>query len=580
MQHLAAQRRWRQASAAPAALPGSGAPVALLDGHDRRGASHGAPPRWCAARRRCADTDVVAAPCGRSCRAGPSTHATSPAAEAGGAAASARAPASGRSAPADANADAAPPHPFGPAGAAQAGSPDESTQPAAAAWRPPGAHALLVGQLAAREAQHADARPGSPGSHPVAVSTSPSCASRLPSPEPGAAGAGSARGRPDAGAAASPSPEQRAGAGQAQPRPPPSPAERHASWRAARSGGLRLDPATLPAAGRPSGPPSARRPGSASPGGRRSVGASPSRSSQQGSSPHSSAGGYVGKPLSTTPTRAGAPRRAGAAASRGSSPCGEYLLARQDATGGTPVRAAAPGGGPFGGGRARLRSPSPMPGAAAAASDPGPEWLVALLADAAREAAQPSAALRAPAAAEAASEGGAAPRPGMRRRWELPGAGEALVLHGNAGDAPEPLAFAQRGWAAGDALRLADSGAAADAVLEGVGGRGSCADDAQSEHADARPDPAGAEDKARDGDGGGAWVPLSQAVDACVLAGVRMQYACASRACLGRAPVPLQGPADALCWPCEHACTQMIIMCGPACLFFSGPQRTSPGTAR
>jgi len=229
------------------------------------------------------------------------------------------------------------------------------------------------------------------------------------------------------------------------------------------------------------------------------------------------------------------------------------------------MRAGAPAaaGGPFGSGGARLRSPSPTPGAAAAASGPGPEWLVALLADAAREAAAPSAALPAPTAAEAASEGGAAGPPRMRRHWELPGAGETLVLHGKAGAAPDPLAFAELG-AGGDAFGLADSGAAADAALAEVGGWGGRADDARSERATARPAPAGAEDEAGDGVGGGAWVPLTQAVDACVLAGVRAQYACASRACLGRAPVPLQGPADALAGPVCKPAPRMLCAALPA----------------
>lgn len=91
--------------------------------------------------------------------------------------------------------------------------------------------------------------------------------------EPGSAGSSSA-------ASGSPEPRLRDAVKRAERRPP-SPAERRASWLASRTRGSRVDPASLPAAGRPTG--AGRRPASASPG-RRSAGASPS----QGSSPRSS----------------------------------------------------------------------------------------------------------------------------------------------------------------------------------------------------------------------------------------------------------------------------------------------------
>ena len=272
-------------------------------------------------------------------------------------------------------------------------------------------------------------------------------------------------------------PEGDAG-GQPGKRRPPSPAERRASWLAARAGGPRVDPSTLPAAGRPTG--SGRRPGSASPGLRSSGGSKTlTPSASQGSTPMSAA-----------------TRRAGASPSEG--PVQGSGLRTM-----TPVRMVALHGGSAG--RPPV-SPAPAP-----PPEQGPAWLTALLAEAAKAAAGPAEAERAVSTGPEAGPGAGRPyaRP-ERRRWELPDAGvicDALAIRDSAGRALEEACAAQGGSrAAGTGQVPVEAGGAV-----GVQGRiaeGECS----------------------------GWAPLAEVVDVCVLAGVRAQYACSSRACLGCAP--------------------------------------------
>ena len=257
----------------------------------------------------------------------------------------------------------------------------------------------------------------------------------------------------------------------------PSPAGRRASWLAARAGGLRVDPATLPAAGLPTG--SGRRPGSASPGLR-----SGTSSGSKGQTPSAS--------LGSTPTSAAA-RRPGASPSEGPAQ-GLWLNVV------TPMRMGAPRGGSAG------RPPvSPAP---AAPPEQGPAWLTALLAEAAKAAAGP---------AEAESTKPAGPEPGRdasmsyarpeRRRWELPDAGaisSAPAVRENAGRRLEEAGAAQE-RSRGAGTGQAPVGADGDASVHG-----------RSEE--------------------GGWAPMAEVIDVCVMAGVRAQYACSSCACLGCAP--------------------------------------------
>lgn len=262
--------------------------------------------------------------------------------------------------------------------------------------------------------------------------------------------------------------------GQPGKRRPPSPAERRASWLAARAGGLRVDPSTLPAAGRPTG--SGRRPGSASPGLRSSGGSKAlTPSASQGSTP---------KSANTW--------RPGASPSEGSVQ-GTGLKTM------TPVRIGALHGGSAG--RPPV-SPAPAP-----PPEQGPAWLTALLAEAAKAAAGPAEAERAMSAGPEAGLPYARPE---RRRWELPDAGaisNASAIRESAGRALEEVCAAQGG------SRTAGTG---QAPMEAGGA-------------------AGVQGRSADGECSG-WAPLAEVVDECVLAGVRAQYACSSHACLGCAP--------------------------------------------
>ena len=266
--------------------------------------------------------------------------------------------------------------------------------------------------------------------------------------------------------------------GQPGKRRPPSPAERRASWLAARTEGPRVDPSTLPAAGRPTG--SGRRPGSASPGIRSSGG---SRALTLSASPGS------------TPTSA-ATRRAGASPSEGSvQGTGRNSM--------TPVRMGVLHGGSAG--RPPV-SPAPAP-----PPEQGPAWLTALLAEAAKAAAGPAEAERAvPAGPGAGPDAGRPYALPDRRRWELPDAGaisKASAIRDSAGRALED-ACAVSGSSRAAGTGRAPAEAADDVAVQGRSADGEC----------------------------GGWAPLAEVVNVCVLAGVRAQYACSSRACLGCAP--------------------------------------------
>lgn len=118
-----------------------------------------------------------------------------------------------------------------------------------------------------------------------------------------------------------------------------------------------------------------------------------------------------------------------------------------------------------------------------------------------------------------------------RRRWELPAAGDAFPPFAFGGDDTQkpypadgesgPLVAAPDSTGAAGGRRNDTGGQKTHAAEEeGVcGGWRACAAQGTGP---------------RDVQGGcEAWAPLAEVVEACVLAGVRAQYACSSGACLG-----------------------------------------------